>query len=89
MTRAERIEAAAMNLRAAVARSTGFSLGSAIADMDAALALPHDPVPRRLTVEDVRGCVDYFMQAAPAVHHSATEKRIAAVLNARIFGETK
>ena len=78
MTKAERIEAAAMNLRAAVARSTGFSLGSAIADMDAALALPPDPQPRRLTVGDM---IDLRIE-----NGLISNQKEADFLNARIFG---
>ena len=73
MTRAERIEALLVSLRS-VCLEGGFWQK----DIDEALALPPDPVPRRLTAEDFAALLG--RRVLPGDHGNA------GFLNARIFG---
>ena len=79
MTRAERIIRIAEELVAYAEEYQSMPFAH-IAFLREALALPPDPVPRRLTEEDVAHCIG---------DDDATVRQITAGLNARIFGEQK
>ena len=82
MTRNERIEAAALDLRKKAQMTSYSSMYAEIAALSEALALPPDPVPRRLTAEDIL--------LSPSWPPSARQAySVADFLNASIFGEQK